>query len=463
MELLTQDLDNDHDLQCTQAFDSELSSPAPRLLLSPVPSLSSELSYPSSFVLSRDPDHDPTAPAYFLVGRAFPDSATLPFSDNDVPSPQLSSSFLDLSDSSRPLQAVSRQHAILKLSQDQQLFLRDWKAHGPSRTTRVYNCSASPQSFVPVSSSDWTPLPHHSLVHFLPYAPPPSVATGPPLPCSSFRYRVHARSSGPSPRLPSTSPLPSLHSSPSLSCSPSPALSEVPSGPRGLFGFKILLEGRQVGPVMGVRAANLHGIQDSTSSRLRFSERNSFFPGSAVDRVLFVSSPTSSTVVEGCLAVLSLLASDRGKEGTRPPPTYMTFRAAYPPAGPLLDADSFRDLQSAFPACSLLLSSAVKGTRDRILSLHGLVADVRAAVVPLVQAVPPDAYPLMEADYQSSTAQPDTSKQRKLHRAALSRKRKQAARDRDCKEKGLAGTKRARGRWPSDARRRPHGGRSHRS
>ena len=140
--------------------------------------------------------------------------------------------------------------------------------------------------------------------------------------------------------------------------------------------------------------------------------------------MLFIAAPACEMVAEGCAAVLDTLVSDRGQDGLRAPMSKLTVRAAYPPVGKLLDVSQFQMLQEKFEACSVTMTTKISGTRDRVLTVHGPVQQAVSIFRDVVHGVPHDAYARMEPDYGSACCPPDRSKDRKLHRAAQTRKRR---------------------------------------
>ena len=427
---------------------------------------------PSPFLLGQPPPLDGTS-RFFCVGRISASPPTASFPDGSF---QLEEAFLDLNDPSRGLeeQRTSRLHAVLQLASDGRIFLRDWKARVPTRIFLPTSPPGLDSDFLCASPSSWTHLPHSARIHFAPIATPISQPRADPLPYPAFLFTV----SSPSSHLPPQAPLPPLVPSPPGTTSAAGAISadlsdlgsdvesweEDASGPRGLFGFKILLEGRQVGPVMGIKAATLHLIKTETGCRLSLSGRDSFFPGTS-DRVLFVSGASSDVLAVGCAAVLNALSSDRGRDWMLPVSATVTLRAAYPSGGPFLeDCRALASFQADFPSCTVLLSSALHFTSDRVLSVHGGTADVAAAAGSLVRTIPHDAYSRMEADYVCRQLPPDRRQQRLRHQAAEKRKRRADERE----VQALGAAKRPRGmanpvNHPSHRDGRRGGGKSRRS
>lgn len=460
----------EHEFACTQT-DEALELPVPGLLPLELPDSRNDLvssHTPSSF-LFQPVDASTSSSLYFCVGRVLPDPPVASFPDGS--SCKLDKQLLSLHDPSRggEKQRSSRQHSVLRLDPDGTIFIRDWKQHEPSRSTRIFlPSSVSDTDFISTSSSSWTLLHHLSRIHFLPFAPPISLPPPQPLlPYDTFIFTVDAPHSVPPASLP-----PPLTSPPPSDCPSSSSDSELdddeeeePSGSRGLVGFKILLEGRQIGSVMGLKAANLFRIQDESGCKLSVSLRDSFFPDTQ-DRVLFVSGPAACMLATASVAVVESVATDRGKDGARHLPANITFRAAYPPDGPLILPDALSALESSFPTCMFLLSSKLRGTSDRVLTAHGPVPDIKAAVDSVTRALPPDAYRRMEPNYQIQQAPPNRAVQRQRHRAADKRKRKTAEQERERAARDKAGAKRRRGQdnplKPSARMSRPSGGKSRR-
>ena len=115
----------------------------------------------------------------------------------------------------------------------------------------------------------------------------------------------------------------------------------------------------------------------------------------------------------------------------------------------------------------MTMTTKISGTRDRVLTVHGPVQQAVSIFRDVVHGVPHDAYARMEPDYGSACGPPDRSKDRKLHRAAQTRKRRAGDRDREQRGKDRAGSKRMKGQSdpmkPSARRHKQGGGKHHRN
>ena len=90
----------------------------------------------------------------------------------------------------------------------------------------------------------------------------------------------------------------------------------------GLFWFKFLIPQFKFGVLTGEKGVVINGLRNRTQCELRWSERDSVFPGSR-DRVFLVTAPVLPLLVRGCSAVVDLLGNDHGRDGKQASSAYV--------------------------------------------------------------------------------------------------------------------------------------------
>mmetsp|Transcript_41759 Transcript_41759/g.85370 ORF Transcript_41759/g.85370 Transcript_41759/m.85370 type:complete len:454 (+) Transcript_41759:436-1797(+) len=340
---------------------------------------------------------------YYLLGRYLPDPPLLPssFSDTGDEGTYMltDDSLLNIYDKRRgDAPTVSGQHAVLRLDLDGSVFLRDYKHRPPYSTTRIY-APDSPSCFVSATDSAWTPVPHLHIIHINPFdLPLDAPSTSHPAPSTTFKFQLSA-------------PL-SLHAP----ASPSSRDSQDESHPSdaehlslGQFGFKFLLPGHCVGPILGKRGSVIQGLQREFACSLDLT-RTPSFPHSPY-RVLFLHAANSKNLTSACVRVAQLLANDAGPDGTFTPPSSLSLTIALPSdSGLISNPPLFHELSSGHPLCDIHIGRPQPHARqDRILTLNGPPEAVYSALEAIIAPLPLDPYLWMAADYDPPYPPPTRS------------------------------------------------------